>query len=154
MYNLKFGFSWIGIIVFILPMLINIVYFLLPPANAPANAPVSNKLLELVEQGTRILYMLALVFIVCKDKPDFKSPWLYLGLICLVLYYIVWIRYFIGGRDVALMNAHFLFIPQPLAIFPVLFFLFEAIWMQNFVAAGCMVVFGIAHNIITYQSFH
>ena len=62
MNNVKLGFSWIGLIVFLLPMLINIVYVILPPKNAPTTQQETNKILEIIEQSTRMLYMLAIVF--------------------------------------------------------------------------------------------
>lgn len=45
MNNVKLGFSWIGLIVFLLPMLINIVYVILPPKNAPMTQQETNKIL-------------------------------------------------------------------------------------------------------------
>ena len=39
----------------------------------------------------------------------------------------------------------FLFVPIPLAVFPMLYYLFAAIWMVNFPAAILMVIFGTAH---------
>jgi hypothetical protein len=153
MSNFRISFSWIGAIVFLLPMIINVIYAIFPPVNAAEPAKV-NKILEIIENATRILYLFALVLLVSKQKLDYKSPWLYIALVFLVLYYIVWIRYFAGGRENSLMNQSFLFIPMPLAIFPVLYFIFAAIWMHNYIAVGIMVVFGVAHNIITYQSFH
>ncbi|MFQ7520418.1 MAG: hypothetical protein ACLRMG_11820 [Clostridium sp.] len=45
MNNIKLGFSWIGLIVFLLPMLINIVYVILPPKNAPTTQQETNKIL-------------------------------------------------------------------------------------------------------------
>ena len=45
MNNVKLGFSWIGLIVFLLPMLINIVYVILPPKNAPTTQQETNKIL-------------------------------------------------------------------------------------------------------------
>ena len=62
MNNIKLGFSWIGLIVFLLPMLINILYVILPPKNAPTTQQETNKILEIIEQSTRMLYMLAIVF--------------------------------------------------------------------------------------------
>ena len=39
---MKLSFSWIGLVVFLLPMLINVVYALCPPADAPkTSAPVT-----------------------------------------------------------------------------------------------------------------
>ena len=153
MNNIKFGFSWIGLIVFLLPMLINIVYVILPPKNAPTTQQETNKILEIIEQSTRMLYMLAIVFLVSKEKVDFTSAWMFIGLIFLILYYMVWFRYFLGGRDVDLLGKKFLFVPMPLAVFPVIYFIFEAIWLNNYIAVLFMLIFGIAHNIISYNAF-
>ena len=153
MNNIKLGFSWIGLIVFLLPMLINIVYVILPPKNAPTTQQETNKILEIIEQSTRILYMLAIVFLVCKEKVDFTSIWMFVGLIFLALYYIVWFRYFLGGRDIELLGKAFLFVPMPLAVFPVIYFICSAIWLNNYIAVLFMIIFGIAHNIISYKSF-
>ncbi|MGN0413800.1 MAG: hypothetical protein ACI4FV_12275 [Lachnospiraceae bacterium] len=76
---MKIGVYWIGIIIFVLPMLINIIYVIFPPVNAP--------------------------------------------------------------------------VPMPLAVFPVLYFLCAAIWVHNIPAAVFMILFGIAHNIVSYSSF-
>ena len=153
MNNVKLGFSWIGLIVFLLPMLINIVYVILPPKNAPTTQQETNKILEIIEQSTRILYMLAIVFLVCKEKVDFTSIWMFVGLMFLTLYYIVWFRYFLGGRDIELLGKAFLFVPMPLAVFPVIYFICSAIWLNNYIAVLFMIIFGIAHNIISYKSF-
>lgn len=150
---MKVGFSWIGIIIFALPMLINIIYVIIPPMNAPKEPEQVSRIIEFVEQATRILYMLAICFLVSERKIDYGSIWLYLGIVFLVLYYIVWIRYFLGGRDVALLSKRFFWIPMPLAVFPVLYFLSAAIWLHNIPAAIIMIIFGIAHNVVSYSSF-
>ncbi len=153
MNQFRFGFSWIGVIIFLLPMLINIVYFMFPPANEPAESGKVNKFVEMVEQATRALYFVAIVIIVSQKKIEFNSPFLFLAAFFLILYYIVWIRYFAGGRDVALMRKSFLFVPIPLAVFPVLYFLFAALWIHNYFAAFFMIIFGIAHNMVSHMSF-
>lgn len=153
MFDLKIGFSIPGIIIFILPMIINIVYFILPPVNAPVEAADVHSWIEMVEQATRILYAIAIVFLVSRKPIEVKSVWLILAVVFLVLYYIVWIRYFMGGRDIALLGKSFLFVPMPLAVFPVLYFICAALWLHNGVAAIVMVIFGIAHNIVSYRSF-
>ena len=55
MNNIKLGFSWIVLIVFLLPMLINIVYVILPPKNAPVTQQETNKILEIIEQSIKDL---------------------------------------------------------------------------------------------------
>lgn len=150
---MKVGFSWIGVIIFALPMLINIIYAIIPPVNAPKEPAQVNKIIEFVEQATRILYMLAVCFLVSQRKIDYSSFWLYMGIVFLVLYYIVWIRYFLGGRDVTLLSKSFCLIPMPLTVFPVLYFLCAAIWLHNIPAVIIMIIFGIAHNVVSYSSF-
>ena len=76
-----------------------------------------------------------------------------LAALFLCLYYVVWIRYFAGGRDIALLNRPFLLVPMPLAVFPVLYFLCAALWLHNTPAAVIMLVFGAAHLAVSIQSF-
>jgi len=154
MFDLKLKFSWIGIVIFILPMFINIIYVIFPATNASKEISSCNKALELVEQVTRILYAISICVLVSDKRTDFKSPWLYLSLLFLALYYIVWIRYFVGGRDIALLGKSFMFIPLPLAIFPVLYYLFASIWLHNGIAIIFIIIFGIAHNVVSYVSLY
>ena len=154
-FKMKFEFSIIGFIVFMLPMIINIIYFMYPPVNNAAAEPASvNKVVEMVEQATRVLYCLSICFLISEQKINFKSPWLFVAIVFLVLYYIVWIRYFICGRDAALLVKSFLGIPQPLAVFPVLYFIFAAIWLHNYIAVIFMIIFGAAHNYVSYISLN
>lgn len=64
---------------------------------------------------------------------------------CLVLYYVCWIRYLIRGRAILLLFQHLLFIPVPLAVFPVLYFLFASILLQSWPVAAAAVVFALGH---------
>lgn len=150
---MKFGVSLQGIIIFILPMIINIIYAIFPPVNALKETVQVNKIAEFVEQATRILYMLAICFVISKKEIDYSSFWMFVGIVFLVLYYVVWIRYFMGGRDIVLLSKSFCMIPMPLAVFPVLYFLCAAIWLHNIPAAVFMIIFGVAHNIVSYSLF-
>ena len=71
----------------------------------------------------------------------------------LILYYAVWLRYFIGGRKTALLGEPFCFVPMPLAIFPVIYYLCAALWLHNLPAAALMIIFGAAHLAVSLQSF-
>ena len=61
--------------------------------------------------------------------------------------------YFMGGKEIFLLSCSFLFVPMPLAVFPVLYFLCAAIWLHNLPAAIIMVIFGAAHLTVSIQSF-
>ena len=151
--NLKGSFSWIGLVIFALPMLINIVYVMFPPAGKAEQTSAVTHWVEIVEQISRIAYLFAVTLLVSRDKLGFRSGWLYLAAAFLILYYAVWLRYFMGGREIALLSRSFLFVPMPLAVFPVLYFLCAAIWLKNLPAAIIMVIFGAAHLAVSLQSF-
>lgn len=151
--NLKISFLWIGLVVFALPMLINIVYALFPPSEKAEQSQKTAHWVEVAEQVSRIAYLFAITLLVSREPVKFKNILFYFAVLFLILYYAVWIRYFIGGRKIALLNRKFLFVPMPLAVFPVLYFLCAAIWLHNIPAAIIMAVFGAAHMTVSYQSF-
>ena len=151
--NLKISFSWIGLVVFALPMLISLVYAAFPPAGEPQPPAPVTRWVEIVEQASRIAYLLAVTFLVSRTPVSVRSTWFFLAGAFLLLYYAVWIRYFVFGRDVALLERVFLFVPMPLAVFPVLCFLCAALWLHNVPAAVLMVIFGATHLTVSLQSF-
>lgn len=151
--NLKVSFSWIGLVIFALPMLINIAYVLFPPAGKAEQPAAVTHWVEIVEQISRIAYLFAVTLLVSREALSFRSVWFSLAAVFLVLYYAVWLRYFMGGREIALLSRSFLFVPMPLAVFPVLYFLCAAIWLHNLPAAIIMVIFGAAHLAVSLQSF-
>ena len=154
MVGMKLKFSVIGLIIFLLPMLINVVYFMVAPKGESKVESNGVNVIEIIEQGSRMLFAITICFLVSNKEVNFKSPFLYISLLFLVLYYIVWIRYFIGGMNENLLGVSFLFIPIPLAIFPVLYFIFASLWMNNYIATGIMIIFGISHFIVSYQNLH
>lgn len=151
--NLKVSFSWIGLVIFALPMLINIAYVMFPPAGKAEQPAAVTHWIEIVEQISRIAYLFAVTLLVSRETLSFRSVWFSLAAVFLVLYYAVWLRYFMGGREIALLSRSFLFVPMPLAVFPVLYFLCAAIWLKNLPAAIIMVIFGAAHLTVSIQSF-
>ena len=151
--NLKLSFSWVGLVVFALPMLINIAYAVFPPVGKAEQGVVVPHWIEIVEQISRIAYLAAITLLVSREPIQFRSVWLWLAALFLILYYAVWIRYFVGGREIALLNRAFLFVPMPLAVFPVLYLLCAAVWLHNLPAVILMTIFGAAHLTVSIQSF-
>lgn len=149
----QFGFSIPGLVVAMLPLFINVLYLFFPPKDAAEHTAQVNKIIEAVEQVTRILYLMVICFHFGNVRLNWKSPYFYIGIVFLVLYYIVWMRFFLGGQEVSLMAKSFLFVPIPLAVFPVIYYLCGALWFHNYVAAVLMIIFGVTHYIVSYQSF-
>ena len=151
--NLMIFFSWGGLVLFALPMLINIAYVIFPPAEKAEQTAAVTHWVEIVEKISRIAYLFAVTLLVSRDKLSFRSGWLYLAAAFLILYYAVWLRYFMGGREISLLRRSFLFVPMPLAVFPALYYLCAAIWLQNLPAVILMLIFGSAHLTVSIQSF-
>ena len=151
--NLKLSFSWVGLVVFALPMLINIAYAVFPPVGKTEQGTAVPHWIEIVEQISRIAYLAAITLLVSGEPIQFRSVWFWLAAWFLILYYAVWIRYFVSGREIALLNRAFLFIPMPLAVFPVLYFLCAAVWLHNLPAVILMTIFGAVHLTVSIQSF-
>ena len=57
--NLKVSFSWVGLVIFILPMLINVAYVLFPPAEKPAQTAAVTRWAEVVGQVSRMVFCLS-----------------------------------------------------------------------------------------------
>ena len=92
--NLKVSFLWIGLVIFALPLLINIAYVLFPPAGKAEQTSAVTHRVEIVEQISRIAYLFAVTLLVSRDKLGFRSVWFSLAAVFLVLYYAVWLQSF------------------------------------------------------------
>lgn len=145
---MSIGFSPLGLIVFALPMFVNIAYCLLPPTEETGEKK-GGGIAEHIEQVSRIIFMLLICFLVPERERAFTSPLFIASLAFLILYHGVWMRYFLCGRKCALITESFLFIPIPLAVFPVLYYFLASLWLGNYPAAAVMAVFGISHYLVS-----
>ena len=94
--NLKVSFSWVGLVVFALPMLINLAYAAFPPAGKVGPPTPVTRWVKLIEQSSRIAYLLAVMLLVSREPVRPQGVWFWLAVCFLSLYYAVWIRYFLG----------------------------------------------------------
>ena len=84
--NLKLSFSWVGLAVFALPMLINIAYAVFPPVGKAEQGAAVSHWIEIVEQTSRIAYLAAITLLVSREPIQFRSVWLCLAALFLILY--------------------------------------------------------------------
>ena len=133
--NLKVSFSWVGLVVFALPMLINLAYAAFPPAGKAGPSTPVTRWVALVEQSSRIAYLLAVMLLVSREPVRPQGVWFWLAVCFLALYYA------------------FLLVPLPLVFFPVLYYLCAALWLRNLPAVILMLIFGAAHLTVSIQSF-
>ena len=74
--NLKASFSWFGLVIFALPMLINIAYVMFPPVGKAEQTVTVTHWIEIVEQISRIAYLFAVTLLV-SPMPLAVFPVLY-----------------------------------------------------------------------------
>ena len=71
--NYRVSFSWIGLVVFALPMLINIAYAIFPPNGKVEQTAAVTPWIEVVEQISRIAYLLAITLLVSRKSFQFRA---------------------------------------------------------------------------------
>ena len=144
MRQYRFGFSKEGLVAFLLPMLPNIVWVLIPPANDilltnTASFPVW----EAIASISQWLMIALLVGLVRADtgKGQRSKEMLRCAAACLVGYYVCWVLYYIG-----IVNP-WLFIGM--AVLPAAYFVLVALWLKNHIACIPAVLFGILHTVLS-----
>ncbi len=72
-------------------------------------------------------------------------------LLALAVYYAGWVRYFIQGREYALLFKAMLNIPVPLAISPVIYFGAASLLLHSPILAIVVILLGVSHVYLSYQ---
>jgi hypothetical protein len=149
------GFSVLGTIIAVITMLPSLTFFVfLPPVNKPhapqKSGPLPLTVLERIGQAACLI-----VLIISRDYFNTRKwdIWLTLCIVCLLIYYGLWIRYVARGRDYALLWKPLLFIPVPMAVFPAAVFIFAAIWGQSVWLGIAAALFASGHIPISLQNF-
>lgn len=141
-----FAFSWKGLLVFLLPMIPNIFYFLYPKLSASGSTANRHLILDIIEHGSQAIFILLLVVLISKKNSPILSSYTIFIAILLLSYYAFWIIYFTGNKNLTILLG--------MAVLPVVYFILAEIWLHNFPAIIPTVFFGTAHIIITYMDYH
>lgn len=140
-----FGFSLKGLIIFLLPMIPNLFFFLLPSSAAASSSVSNTKILDFLEHGSQGIFIFILVFFVSNKVSQLSSRYIIAMGIMLALYYLLWIIYFTGHVT--------LLFQLGLAVLPVFYFIFGELWLHNPLAIIPTIIFGIFHVIITLSNY-
>jgi ABC-type Na+ efflux pump permease subunit len=139
-----FGLSWAGLGVALAVMLPNLVFAVRSSGTVPEGLTGSGRFVGTAEQAARIGLLAALIL---QREDGYGSPvLLVIGLLCLFGYYAMWIRFFRRNLPYASLFTDRCFgIPLPLAVFPLLHFLFMAAWLTNPLALVFAALFAWFH---------
>lgn len=135
-----------AVILIILLMIPNIVYFIAPPSNIPQTLGSKVKLIELGENVSRIASFLLLILMCKNPNASLKNPWVIGVAIFLMLYFAVWARYFLEGSSYELLCKSFLGIPMPMIIFPTCCLICAALWLNCIPAVIALIIFSVFHG--------
>jgi hypothetical protein len=140
------GYSWKGSVVFLLPILPNIFFFILKNPNGSTVVTNKHILLDIVEHGSQAVFFALLIFGVSKKVSPVLCKYTIFMAILLLSYYGLWIGYFTTGTNFKMLMS--------MAIFPVIYFILAEIWLHNLLAIAPLTIFGIVHIIITYVDYY
>jgi len=152
----------LNLIIVAVILLPNLFFAIFPPAQSnPSDATIKTQMpggwniVIIFEQIGRICVFLLPLF--WELKPEGRVKGLILPaimLVCLIGYYTCWIRYFAGGREIRLLFEPLFFIPVPLAVFPVTYFILAGFLLGSWPMVLAAVVFAASHIAETLRSMH
>lgn len=133
-------------------MLPNLLFLFFPPKQVPQQNKVSFfwKILLLCEKvGQMSIFVLPVFWEV---KVSEKTPYLLVAMsICLLIYYAGWIQYYIQRRKYRYLFTQLLFIPVPMAVSPVFFFIFGALLIDSWPLIIGTLILAMGHIPESYR---
>ncbi len=142
----KFGFNISAAVIFVLIMLPNFIWFLVPAQNDILRNETSTQVLDVFATVFQIIMLAVLCLIKNVDAHKIKiSLFMILSASFGLFYYICWILYYSGVvHGIVLLG---------LCIFPCCSFLFYGIDRKNYIAFVPISVFTVLHLISTIINF-
>ena len=133
-------------------LLPNLFLLAMPPLNARRYGKSSDSLpLTITERvGQVSCFVLPLFFPLSLTGSLVITAWIVMG-VTLGFYYAGWIRFFALDRDYALLFKPMLGLPVPMAISPVIYFLFASLVLGSFYQAIGAAVLGVGHFSISVR---
>lgn len=151
------AFNHNGFILAVLIMLPNILWIIWPPVNFPEqdsqNRGRSFNVMEILEGiGRMAVFVIPLFFSI---RIYSVVDWTIMGflILMLVIYYTGWVRFFMQGRRFELLFAPLFWVPIPMAVCPVLFFLAGSWILRSGALLIAAVILGIGHLYISYREY-
>ena len=132
--------------VFLLPMLPNLLFLVLQNPNDGRAASSDHLLLDIVEHGSQAIYAALFIFVVSRKEASILSGLILGTILFLLAYYGLWIAYFTVGASFTMLML--------MAIVPVIYFFIAEIWLHNLPAVVFTAIFGVTHIAITYLDYH
>lgn len=136
----------INILVPLLAILPSIIYALFPHKQPAAHVKINAFIAAFEKIGQVAVCVLPLFF------PFHFNPILAIGMaIALLFYYIAWARYFVTRKS-SFLYQPLLYVPLPLAVFPIIYFFFGALSFNTPIMYMGWALLAIGHLGVTYKN--
>ena len=147
------GFSIIGLLIAIFILIPNLLFVIFPPKNIPDGLKDAGIIFTLLERIGQVGCIVILSISLHNYQNLNIDIWFGLMVLCIIIYYSLWIRYVIKGHDFSLCFKPLMFLPIPMAILPVLAFVFAALWGKSIYLGIAVVLLAIGHFTNSWNTY-
>ena len=142
----RFGFDFLGLILFLIVMLPNFIWFAVPAPNDVLRAESVTPVVDMVASVCQVLTVACLCFVINKERGKLRfSPLVIATMVCVIVYYIGWLLYYTG-----IVNVWVILL---LTILPCLAFILFAADRKNLPAVVFAMAFAVCHLIFAIINF-
>lgn len=142
----RFGFDVWGLILFLLVMLPNFIWFAVPAPKDVLRAESATPIIDVIASVCQVLTVACLCFVINKERSKLRfSPLVIAAVVCVLIYYIGWVLYYSG-----IVNAWVILL---LTIPPCLAFVLFSIGRNNLPAVLFAIGFAICHLIFAIVNY-
>lgn len=144
--NYKLSFDIYGLLLFLIIMIPNFIWFVLPAPNDVLRMDSVTEVIDTIASVCQVLMVIALcIFTNIKNHKFHITPLIILVIICCLIYFANWVGYYVGIVNTGVILG--------LTIFPCLAFMFFAIDRKNIIAVVPISIFTICHLIYGVVNF-
>ena len=142
----RFAFDPWGLLLFLLVMLPNFIWFAVPAPNDILRAESATPVVDAIGSVFQVLTVACLCFVIHNDRSKLRfSPLIIATIVCVAIYYVGWVLYFTA--KVSLIVILLLTIP------PCLAFILFAADRKNLPAILFATVFAVCHLVFAVVNF-
>lgn len=142
----KFGFDPWGVVLFLLVMLPNIIWFAVPAPNDVLRSASITPMVDMIASVCQVLTVACLCFVINQQRGKLQfSPLVITTVVCVVIYCIGWALYYSG-----VVHAWIILL---LTLPPCMAFILFAIARKNFPAVLFATGFAVCHLVFAIVNY-
>lgn len=142
----KFGFNIYGLLLFLIIMIPNFIWFAVPAPNDVLRTESITEVIDIIASVCQVLMVITLcIFVNIKSHKFHITPLIIFVIICCFIYFASWVSYYLGVVNICVILG--------LTVSPCLAFMFFAIDRKNIIAVVPISIFLICHLIYGIANF-